>query len=96
MRCYISGKISGLPEDQVTEKFADMENRVRTWGWKPVNPATVVMHTDCEWVDYMVEDIALLFGCDAIVMLPDWQQSNGARIEHAIAKMRNMVVLYWS
>jgi hypothetical protein len=32
--------------------------------------------------------------CDTIVMLPDWQESNGARIELAYAIEKGLEVIY--
>lgn len=39
-------------------------------------------------------DLALLAKCDAVVMLPDWERSKGAREEHAFAKERGIPVFY--
>lgn len=38
MKWYISGKISGLPTDQVTAKFKQAEQQIRAFGHEPVNP----------------------------------------------------------
>jgi len=45
---------------------------------------------DTEWEDQMGQDIAMLLRCDAIYMLPGWQQSEGATLEYLIARQRRM------
>lgn len=37
MKWYISGKISGLPTDQVTAKFKQAEQQIRAFGHEPAN-----------------------------------------------------------
>lgn len=37
------------------------------------------------WLCYMKYHIKNLMDCDVIVMLPDWEQSEGAKLEHHIA-----------
>lgn len=38
------------------------------------------------WKDYMIDDLRLLFDCEAIYLIDNWQMSKGARIEYYIAK----------
>ena len=42
----------------------------------------------------MKRDLDALFKCDAIYMLDGWEQSEGAKIEHALAAMLSMCILY--
>lgn len=86
MRCYISGKISGLPIEQVTAKFRQAEQQVRAFGHEPINPLDNGVDKEADWNDHLVADIALLLGCDAIYLLKDWEDSKGSRIEHKIAE----------
>lgn len=37
------------------------------------------------WEEYIRTDIEALMTCDAIVLLPDWRDSRGARLEYRIA-----------
>ena len=37
------------------------------------------------WADYMRADIRALLDCEAIALLPGWEQSRGARIEVSLA-----------
>lgn len=85
-RIYISGKISGLPIEEVKAKFQAAEDNIAKIGEVPVNPLKNGLPDDASWYDHMVKDISMLFGCDQILMLPCWVHSKGARIEHFIAR----------
>ena len=51
---------------------------------------------DSPWEQHMLRDIELLMGCGGIFLLPDWKESRGARIEHAIAKELGLLILSMS
>ena len=95
MKIYISGKISGLPEKNVIEKFKWHAGFLELKGYEPINPINVSPYDKSKsWSDYMIEDIAALFKCDAIYMLKDWGQSKGARIEYQIAKELGLNIIF--
>lgn len=48
------------------------------------NPARINADTQ-EWLTCMRRDIAALIECDGIVLLPRWEWSRGAILEHDIA-----------
>ncbi|WP_418981702.1 DUF4406 domain-containing protein [Alistipes sp.] len=89
-KIYISGKITGLPISEVIAKFRAAEAKIRRFGFCPVSPLENGLPFEAEWPDQMGKDVALLLRCDAIYMLPDWQQSEGAMIEYLIARQRRM------
>lgn len=72
MKWYISGKISGLPTDQVTAKFKQAEQQIRAFGHEPVNPTNNGLGSEASWNEHLVADVALLLECDAIYLLKDW------------------------
>lgn len=43
---------------------------------------------------FLREDIRAMLTCDAVVMLPNWRKSKGAKLEHKIAKLMNMEIVY--
>ena len=94
MKVYISGKITGLQLDEAFKIFEKAELIISANGYIPVNPMKVNSHTEGKtWEDYMIEDIRVLFGCDAVYMLNNWEQSTGARIEYQIAKELGMKII---
>lgn len=91
---YISGQITGLEQEVAQAKFEEAEILLVEKGYKPFNPMKLNPPTISKrWKEYMLDDIILLFNCDAIYLLDNWQESKGARIEHFIAKEMNMVIL---
>lgn len=89
-KIYISGKITGLPISEVIAKFRGAEAKIRRFGFCPVSPLENGLPFEAAWPDQMGKDIALLLRCEAVYMLPDWQQSEGATIEYLIARQRRM------
>jgi hypothetical protein len=95
MKIYISGKISGLPIQPVIEKFKWHAVFLELKGHESINPFDVSpLDESKDWHDYMIEDIAALFKCEAIYMLKDWGQSRGARIEYQIAKELGLQIFF--
>lgn len=82
--CYISGKISGLPMEEVKTKFAEAEKSVIAIGYIPINPTKNGVESD-NWGDHMVEDVKSLNKCEAVYFLSDWEESAGAAVEHIFA-----------
>ena len=94
-KCYISGKITGIPLNDARELFKKASYFVSEFGFIPVNP--MVDSVFCEsktWGDYMLEDIKILIYCDAVFMLKNWKESRGARIEYFIAKKIGLDVFF--
>ncbi len=95
MKIYISGKISGLDPEEVDKKFKRVQTGLENGGFEAVNPVSVFPQgIPLSWEEYMVSDIEMLFNCDAVYMLSDWEESRGARIEHFIAKECGKTMFY--
>lgn len=79
---YISGPMTGLPENNYPA-FNVAAVRLRALGFSVENPA------ECEqqesWQSYMRAAIVKMMRADALIMLPGWEQSRGARIEFDLA-----------
>lgn len=90
MRIYISGPMTGLPDNNYPA-FHRAAGFWRAVGWEVVNPAEedeaelAVNPVEKTWVDYIRRDIALLLPCNALAQLPGWQASVGALLEFQIA-----------
>ncbi len=86
MKIYISGRITGRPLKEVRQEFRAAEIKIRRFGLSPVNPMQNGLPPEADWAEHMGRDIAMMLRCDAIYMLPQWQQSTGATIEYLIAR----------
>lgn len=93
-RIYLSGPMTGLPSLNHPAFNAEAE-RLRALGYFVINPAEVDLDEGATWEDYLRTDlIAMLDTCNAIVMLPGWEKSRGATLEHHVACALGFEVSY--
>ena len=95
MKVYISGPMSGLPDNN-RKAFAAVAKKLRADSrfTEVVSPAELDHVPDATWADFMRRDIAELVKCDAIYMLPGWHNSKGAQIERQLAFVLGIDVQY--
>ena len=86
---YISGKMTGLP-DFGRAMFNDAQRRLEAQGYRVLNPACSPL--GLEYDQYMRIAFAMLEACDIIALLPNWEDSNGAKAELAYATCMNKQV----
>jgi hypothetical protein len=84
MNTYIAGPMSGYP-DLNSPLFRKVAAELRAAGIDVRNPAEHDHGTNEGWQFYMRHGIRLLLDCDAILLLPGWEDSQGARLEYDIA-----------
>lgn len=84
MRLYLAGPMTGLPELNFPAFHAEAA-RLRAMGHDVVNPAEVNPDPGAAWADCMRADIRELCTCDGVALLPGWEKSRGATLEHHIA-----------
>lgn len=97
MKIYISGKMRGLPEEESRMKFEAARQYLIELGHDVVNPwdSEKDKEEQClEWEDYILYDLRIIKHCDALFMLDNWQDSDGAKCEHAFARGRGMEIIY--
>ena len=82
---YLSGKITGLSEAEYMLYFKNAELKLKQMGYRVINPARRGEIPGYKWEDYMKDCIKELCGADLIYHLPNWQESEGAKMEHYIA-----------
>jgi hypothetical protein len=97
MRVYISGPMSGIKDDNFPA-FKAAARALRMLGYEVVNPAEFDTDVDglgerSRWVKLLKADIKALMDCDGIVMLPGWENSKGAQLEHYNAKALDLVIM---
>ena len=83
MKYYLSGAVSG--DSDFRKKFNEAEKFLVEHNHKVVNPVKGEVDGK-EWSYYLKKDIKKLLGCDAIILLNDWEKSKGARLEKHIAE----------
>ena len=89
---YISGKITG--NKNCKEDFAGAELFLREKGFNVINPCTACELGFFEYEDFMRVDFALIDVADAVFMLENWRDSNGAFRERSYARAMRKTVLY--
>ncbi|MFP4889294.1 DUF4406 domain-containing protein [Paraburkholderia sp. EG304] len=87
MKLYLAGPMSGYPELNFPAFHAEAA-RLRALGFEIVNPAEINADPTAKWLDCMRADIAAIMTekCDGIALLPGWEQSRGAPIEHNLVR----------
>ena len=94
MKVYISGKISGTDLTYTRKRFSDVADKLQALGHEVINPLCNGLSETDPWEDHIAKDIINLIDCEGIYMLQGWEDSQGARIEHAIAKEIELKVMY--
>ena len=94
-KCYIAGKISGLPVDEYTAKFAIAEDYINVvTEYVAVNPVTLPHNHDKTWLSYMRECLRAMLECEAVYFLSDWAKSDGANIEYRVANLLGLKIFH--
>jgi len=91
---YLSGPMTGLP-DYNRPAFDEAAKTLREQGYAVFSPSEVGPRDQVmarSW--YMRKDIQALLQSDAVMMLPDWEQSEGAKLEFEIAKQLELPIKF--
>jgi hypothetical protein len=85
MKLYLAGPMTGYLDLNFPAFHAEAA-RLRALGFEIVNPAELNEGNDGDWLACMRVDIAHAVYCDGIALLPGWEQSRGALIEHNLIR----------
>lgn len=91
MKIYIAGPMTGMPGLNFPA-FHMATAELRAQGYTVINPAEVNPDQATSWEECMRRDIAELVTCDRIHLLPGWEVSRGATLEHHIATQLSLAV----
>jgi len=103
LKAYIAGPMRGIVDYNRTEFFKAASKLEDKHIYKVVNPCDSDSEsglTDAELNTseglriVMARDLTDICSCDIMYMLNGWEKSEGARIEHSLATMLNMTIIY--
>lgn len=108
-KIYLAGPMSGIPDFNFPA-FFDYAEALEEGGWEVFNPAQndIDVHGSLEGIKaaWAADATTTLRQClnddldyitaeaDAIAMMPDWENSKGARAEHATAVALGLQIIY--
>lgn len=92
MKVYIAGKVTGLNYDLVKINFAQVEKYLNRKGYETINPIKIVPE-GTDWEPAMQMCLAALDRCQAIYLLDNWHQSDGAKLEVKLALERGLKIM---
>ena len=91
-RVYIAGPMTGLPDFNFPA-FNEAAATLRAHGLEVENPAENPAPPCGTWLAYMRMAVTQVAKADALVLLPDWDKSPGARVEVNLATGLGLRVL---
>jgi len=95
---YVAGPMTGLPEYNYPA-FHAAAAELAELGYEVLSPATHAADVangtadgEDKWAFYMKHALSLLIQAEAVALLPGWETSRGARIEHNLAGELGMTI----
>jgi hypothetical protein len=94
LKAYLAGPMRGIPDSNFPA-FHEAAATLRAQGWEIVNPAELTPEQDLAMKFYVRSDIFALCECEAIIVLPGFWKSLGARAELAVAEWLDIPAFYY-
>lgn len=91
MKVYISGAIASDPEYKT--KFQKAANDLTLQGFTVLNPA--VLPEGMSRAEYMAINLPMLMMADMMMLLPDYEQSQGALLERHLCQYIAKPIVYY-
>lgn len=99
-RVYLSGKMTGLPEETYARNFARAQQHYESAGFEVINPcnlSAIVLKDkpDATYEDFMQADLEALRTCTHIAMIAGWEDSPGAKREKTEAERLGLEIMQY-
>ena len=96
MKYYLSGPMTGI-ENHNFPLFNQVAENLRQCHHDIVNPAELGEMPEptgkpTDWYWYLKRDIKAMIDCDAVILLPNWNESRGARLEVHVAHQLDLYI----
>lgn len=95
MKIYISGAITGHDREEVIFKFTTAQKEIESRGHQVLSPLDNGLPPSASWEHHMRADIAMMMAAQCVVMLPCWNTSRGAILEHDLAQRLYIPIIYY-
>lgn len=94
MKVYISIPITGQDIPAQRNLASAVARFLAAFGHEPRNPFGNGLPEDAPRHEHMLKDLGMLLRCDAIVLCPGWEHSEGCLLECSVAKQCGMAIAY--
>jgi len=95
MSLYLAGPMTGYPEFNYPA-FTEAAGALRAGGETVVSPHELHDNDFSRPFDwYLRRDLKALCDCDAVALLPGWEDSRGAKLEVAVAEGLGLRTYLW-
>lgn len=91
MKIYLSGPMSGI-DDNNFPAFHEWAAKLRAQGYDVVSPAEIQEAES--WEMCLRADLREMCNCEAIALMPGWENSKGANLELHVAHRLGMKVIH--
>ena len=88
-KCYIIGKMTGLPRESVKSKFMHASIYIQHLGFEPVNPTQLIPTEEKDEDKAMEICFEAITKCPFVFLLPDWTDSKNGKKEVAVSVVQN-------
>jgi hypothetical protein len=90
LKVYIAGKVNGLPDYK--KYFNAAQYMLTSFGCLCMNPGD--LPEGFPYDSYLPICYAMIDACDAIFLLKNWKDSNGANLEYKYAKEKGKLIIF--
>jgi hypothetical protein len=94
MKIYVAGKITGEDRKDVIKKFEAAQKSLVEKCHQVFIPSVLPVYEEVSHEDYLHICYAMIDVCDAVVLLPDWLSSKGAKLERQYAVDHNKKIFF--